>query len=398
MNILFISPYLPSETSGHAGAQLIFRNIVSLAKNHQITLAAFIDSGENDMIKPLINYGINVHTIFYPRNQKSFGGKLSSGIRNIGPMVKFISGKEPFYFAKYKNIQMADLISRLIDENAFDIVQIEYNVMHHYTKQVGNIPNVIVFHDVLSKVYERGKAFGNTSNNRSYKISRLLEPSIANKFNAVVTLTQEDHDYLQDLGCRSPIHVIPPQIKIPEIGITAKSPKSICYVGSYNREPNIQAVQILIDELFPKLSGSIELNIVGEGLPNHLANKVKGSQGINYLGFIEDIDGFLASQMIMVAPIQIGSGLKMKIPHALACGTVVITTSVGAEGIGIDESNGLWVVDSNETIVNLINKNIDELDLLVQQGLLGRDAVKEKFSKVNIIPKFEMLYSEIVQA
>ena len=74
MNILFISPYLPSETSGHAGAQLIFRNIVSLAKNHQITLAAFIDSGENDMIKPLINYGINVHTIFYPRNQKSFGG------------------------------------------------------------------------------------------------------------------------------------------------------------------------------------------------------------------------------------------------------------------------------------------------------------------------------------
>ena len=95
-----------------------------------------------------------MHTIFYPRNQKSFGGKLSSGIRNIGPMVKFISGKEPFYFAKYKNIQMADLISRLIDENAFDIVQIEYNVMHHYTKQVGNIPNVIVFHDVLSKVYE----------------------------------------------------------------------------------------------------------------------------------------------------------------------------------------------------------------------------------------------------
>ena len=154
----------------------------------------------------------------------------------------------------------------------------------------------------------------------------------------------------------------------------------------------------MIDELFPKLSGSVELNIVGKGLPNHLANKVKGSQGINYLGFIEDIDGFLASQMIMVAPIQIGSGLKMKIPHALACGTVVITTSVGAEGIGIDESNGLWVVDSNETIVNLINKNIDELDLLVQQGLLGRDAVKEKFSKVNIISKFEMLYSKIVQA
>ena len=102
INLLFISPYLPSETSGHAGAQLIFRNIVSLAKKHQVTLVAFMDSDENHMIEPLINHGINVHTIFYPRNQKSLISKLSSGIRNIRLMVNSISGKEPFYFAKYK--------------------------------------------------------------------------------------------------------------------------------------------------------------------------------------------------------------------------------------------------------------------------------------------------------
>jgi len=101
---------------------------------------------------------------------------------------------------------------------------------------------------------------------------------------------------------------------------------------------------------------------------------------------------------MMVAPIQIGSGLKMKIPHALACGTVVITTPVGAEGIGLEESDGLWIADSNETMVDIINNNIDELDLMIKQGLSGRNAVKEKFSENNIIPKFEILYSEILQA
>ena len=195
MDILFISPYLPSETSGHAGAQLIFRNIVSLAKNHQITLAAFIDSGENHMIESLTNHGINVHAIFYPRNQKSLISKLSSGIRNIRLMVNSISGKEPFYFAKYKSIKMADLVSKLISESKFDFVQVEYNVMHHYTKQIGDIPNVVVFHDVSSKVYERGKAFGNKSNKMFFDMTKILEPSIANKFDAVVTLTVEDHDY-----------------------------------------------------------------------------------------------------------------------------------------------------------------------------------------------------------
>ena len=70
MKILFITPYLPSETSGHAGAQLIFRNIISLAKIHEITLASFIDSDESSMITDLLNQGIDAYTIHYPRNQK----------------------------------------------------------------------------------------------------------------------------------------------------------------------------------------------------------------------------------------------------------------------------------------------------------------------------------------
>jgi hypothetical protein len=75
MNLLFITPYLPSETSGHAGAQLIFRNITSLAKNHNITLASFIDSDEDSMIGFLVDHRIEVHTIAYPRNQESITGK-----------------------------------------------------------------------------------------------------------------------------------------------------------------------------------------------------------------------------------------------------------------------------------------------------------------------------------
>ena len=156
MKILFISPYLPSETSGHAGAQLISRNISTLAKNHEITLASFIDSDERSMTSDLIRKGIDVHTILYPRNQKSIIGKISSGIRNSVAMFNYLKGKEPFFFAKYKRKNMENLISTLVNKNRFDLVQVEYNVMHHYAKQIEKIPSVIVFHDISAKVYERG--------------------------------------------------------------------------------------------------------------------------------------------------------------------------------------------------------------------------------------------------
>ena len=395
MNLLFITPYLPSEISGHAGAQLIFRNIISLAKNHNIVLASFIDTDEYGIIENLVFGGIKVHTIPYPRNQKSILGKLLSGIRNVRPVIQYIKGNQPFFFAKYKSKKMAKLILRLIEKNNFDVVQVEYNVMHHYTVQIGKIPKLIVFHDVSTKVYERGNNQGNRMDQKSFEMARNLEPEIGNNYDAVITLSEEDKDYLFNLGCKSKITVIPPQVKILTSGKIQKKPNSLCFLGSFNRQPNVNAVQILIQEIFPKLIEQAELNIVGKGLPKSLVNEIKGIERVNYLGFIEDIDSFISSQLIMVAPLKIGAGIKMKIPHALSCGTVVITTDVGAEGISVDKKNGLWEVTNILEMGVLINELLPQLDLLIERGLKGKAVVRDLFSEEKIVSQFESLYSNL---
>ena len=392
MKILFITPYLPSETSGHAGAQLISRNISMLAKNHEITLASFIDSDESSMTTDLISKGIDVHTILYPRNQKSMIGKISSGIRNSVAMFNYLKGKEPFFFAKYKRKNMENLISRLVNENRFDLVQVEYNVMHHYKKQIKNIPSVIVFHDISTKVHERGIINGDSTHKKSFEIAKRLEPEIGDKFDTVITLTEEDKLYLANLGCETKIHVIPPQINVPNIDKIAKTPNSICFVGSYNREPNIQAVEILINEVFPKISCSVSLNIVGKGLGRKIIQTIHNLEGVNYLGFVDDIDSFIASQMLMVAPIHMGAGLKMKITHSLACGTPVLTTPIGAEGINIGSENGLWIEESIEALSEKcleLMKNGQELE---KAGLRGKEAVNRLFSPPRVTTKLNALY------
>ena len=392
MKILFITPYLPSETSGHAGAQLISRNISMLAKNHEITLASFIDSDESSMTTDLISKGIDVHTILYPRNQKSIIGKMSSGIRNSVAMFNYLKGTEPFFFAKYKRKNMENLISTLVNENRFDLVQVEYNVMHHYKKQIKNIPSVIVFHDISTKVHERGMINGDSTHKKSFEIAKRLEPEIGNKFDTVITLTEEDKLYLANLGCETKIHVIPPQINVPNIDKIAKTPNSICFVGSYNREPNIQAVEILINEVFPKISCSVSLNIVGKGLGRKIIQTIHSLEGVNYLGFVDDIDSFIASQMLMVAPIHMGAGLKMKITHSLACGTPVLTTPIGAEGINIGSENGLWIEESIEALSEKcleLMKNGQELE---KAGLRGKEAVNRLFSPPRVTTKLNALY------
>ena len=397
MKLLFITPYLPSEKSGHAGAKLIYQNIISLSKLHQVSLATFIDSNEENMLSILANNGIDVHPVNYPRNQQSILGKLVSGFRNIVPVLSYLMGKEPFFFAKYNKKRMRSLISQLLSNNNFDLIQVEYNVMHHYSDLFVNIPSVLVFHDISTKLYERGKNLGIKTDRRLYNIAKKIEVGIANKFDSIVTLTEEDKLYLINLGYNNEICVIPPQINVVSNIDIPKKPNTICFVGSYNRQPNVRAVEVLINDIYNNIDFPVELNIVGKSLPKYLQKEIRNTEGINYLGFIDEIDEFIKTQMLMVAPIQLGAGLKMKIPHSLANGTPVITTPIGAEGIDISSENGLWVCDGIEMIIKKINALFGRQPILIGRGKAGQNAVKKLFSEEVILSRFDQLFSQLIK-
>ena len=396
MNILFITPYLPSENSGHAGAQLIYRNVVGLSEYNKITIASFIDINEEKSLHNLTSYGIDVFTINYPRNQKSIFGKINSVFRNIKPLFSYIKGEEPFFIAKYDKKAMSELILKLLNSNSFDLIQVEYNVMHHYAHLFVNIKSLIIFHDISTKMYESGSLIGKKSNKRSFRLAKKIESNIANKFDGVVTLTKEDKSYLIKLGCNKKIHIIPPQIKHVEKTLSNKISNSICFVGSFNREPNINSVEIIIDLIFPYINKEITLSIVGKDMPTKLASRIKSLDRINYLGFIDDIDSFISSQMLMVAPISIGSGLKMKIPHALSCGTPVITTIIGGEGLEINKEDGIIKSEINNFATE-INKLMLNQSNLISLGEKGRDKVNSYFSKEVVVEKFQTLYKSIIK-
>ena len=397
MKLLFITPYLPSEKSGHAGAKLIYQNIISLSKLHKVSLATFIDSNEENMLNILANNGIDVHPVNYPRNQKSILGKLVSGFRNIVPALSYLIGKEPFFFAKYNKKRMRSLISQLLSNNNFDLIQVEYNVMHHYSDLFVNIPSVLVFHDISTKLYERGKNLGIKTDRRLYNIAKKIEVGIANKFDSIVTLTEEDKLYLINLGYKREICVIPPQINVVSNIDVSKKPNTICFIGSYNRQPNVRAVEVLINDIYNNIDFPVELNIAGKSLPKYLQKEIRYTEGINYLGFIDEIDEFIKTQMLMVAPIQLGAGLKMKIPHSLANGTPVITTTIGAEGIDIGSENGLWVCDGIEIIIKKINSLLIRQPILIERGKAGQNAVKKLFSEEVILSRFDQLFSQLIK-
>jgi glycosyltransferase involved in cell wall biosynthesis len=87
------------------------------------------------------------------------------------------------------------------------------------------------------------------------------------------------------------------------------------------------------------------LTIVGSNAPPEVAG-LHGATGVEVAGWVEDLDPLLRSQLVMVAPLRFGAGMKGKVTQSLAAGLPVVTTTIGAEGLDVRDGEELLIADS----------------------------------------------------
>lgn len=406
MKILSISPYIPSEFLGHAGAQTIYRNLISLSAKHEIRVICFLDPNEEALIQPLLEKGIKVDYLFKNSfTKKRWRGDYRVYFRYLISVFRTIRKLEPFFVAKYYTPQMFKLVRSIITQFDPDIIHIEYNVMYHYHACLMSKPCVLTEHDISTKLFNRiyqnySKWYKRVIGWVQYKIWNHYEPIVLKRFDAIITVTAEDRSYALRWKNLPPIYVIPPPISVKKHIKVTKVPFSLCFVGLLSRRPNHQVVEILIHKIFPKLKAvlpKVTLKIAGKSMSDELSVICKNTDGITYDGFVEEIDEYISSSCLFIAPIFIGAGLKMKITHALACGTPVLTTPVGAEGIPLTAKDGLWV---EEDIPSMINKCIELLAQAKRLEELSKRAktkVQEIFSPEVIASQLDALYNRLIK-
>lgn len=110
-----------------------------------------------------------------------------------------------------------------------------------------------------------------------------------------------------------------------------------CFVGTAKHKPNVQAIKDLV-ALWPSLREQHpqeSLHIYGSYFTEAILQLHKPKLGIHVHGFVADLDAALRSHKLLLAPLQFGAGQKRKVFDAWLAGCPVVTTAVGAEGIGV---------------------------------------------------------------
>ena len=129
-----------------------------------------------------------------------------------------------------------------------------------------------------------------------------------------------------------------------------------CFVGTGMHKPNVDAIKQL-SLLWPDIKAGqpeAEIYIYGSYFKDDIKGLHKPKMGFNVVGFVDDLEEKLKSHRLLLAPLRFGAGQKRKVFDAWLSGCPVITTEIGAEGIGADGLFGGGVAeDTEESFVDL---------------------------------------------
>ena len=124
---------------------------------------------------------------------------------------------------------------------------------------------------------------------------------------------------------------------------------------------NKDAVMYFWNEIYPLLrtrDPSIEMTFVGTGPPEEIVAAAKRDKLIKVTGFVDDIRPYVGQASVVVVPIRIGSGTRIKILDTMAMGKAIVSTSVGCEGLNVANRRNIMIADDptsfSESVIELL--------------------------------------------
>jgi GT2 family glycosyltransferase/glycosyltransferase involved in cell wall biosynthesis len=390
-NILFICPYIPC-VGVHAGAGRMYTMIKLLSQRHQVSVVTFIDKeSELKYVPELEEYCQEVVAIH-----------RKPPYRRRHPLLL-----EPFVVSEFNSSPMEVEIRRLLSERDFDIVQVEYTQMAQYVPNTARFCTLLTEHEVAFATHRR--AFGSLPFSWE-KFKALMgwlmmvdyELKACRRFDKVVALTDADRKDLLTFEPKLDIEVVPMAVDcscfMPQD--MPEEPNTLVFIGYFRHSPNVHGIMRFCREILPLIRQEIpetKLFIVGSSPPDEIIRLGK-MDNVVVTGWVEDIKPYIARSSVYVAPLWLGTGMRVKILEAWGMARPVVTTSIGSQGIDCTPGEDVLIADDPQGFAAQTVRLLTDKALREKLGRNGRKQVEAKYDWEIIIRRVEEMYDETLAA
>lgn len=184
--------------------------------------------------------------------------------------------------------------------------------------------------------------------------------------------------------------------EISEPIVEMTKPVGLFHLGSMDWMPNLEAIEWFLNDVWPDVKKAVpdmKLNLAGKSMPQWLMNSP--DHNIETLGHIKDAKQYMNDNGIMIVPLLSGSGMRVKIIEGMALGKVIISTSIGAEGIEYEHGKDIFIADTPNEFVDAIVTCSSDIELCNTVGRNAKELVRTKYDNLIISEKLIDFYKSL---
>jgi glycosyltransferase involved in cell wall biosynthesis len=230
---------------------------------------------------------------------------------------------------------------------------------------------------------------------------RRFEPKALGCVEAIVCYTDRDRRLLSALAPDVLTRTIPLAVDLPEQAsdpLGSKAP-NILFIGGFGHPPNVDGAVRLATCIFPEIRtrcpGAI-LYLVGNKPPRSVRRLARNDVVVT--GSVSSVAPYLARANVVVAPLRLGGGMRVKVVEALAAGKAVVASPLAAEGIAMSPTDDhLVVAKSEEDFVASVSRLLDDPEARSALAGRARKWAEAQLDWKAIVDAYENVYDSVLK-
>lgn len=365
MKILWVKPgkLLPLDTGGKLRTYNILRH---LSASHEVTYLSYYggprDQAYERQVLDLLPGTVAVHS----------GAPDSTPLERYMDYARRFFWSAPYAVSKFTDPRVRALLSSWISQRRFDVAICDFlSSALNFPSQL-DTPTALFQHNVETVLWRRKAELEIHWINRliskiEYAKMRRFEPAQVRRFHHVIAVSDADRDAMKAMVEASHISVVPTGVDLGQYQYdpnAAPSAPLVLFTGSMDWEANIDGVEFFCKEIWPLVLAKVPMarfRIVGRN--PHPRVKKLASDSVEITGSVPSIVDHLREAAVVVVPLRIGGGTRIKIYEAMAVGKATVSTTVGAEGLDVRHDHDILLVDDPALFAETVGSVLRDKEL-----------------------------------
>jgi glycosyltransferase involved in cell wall biosynthesis len=364
MKILWVKAgkILPVDTGGKIRSFNILRH---LARDHEVVFLSYYGGRRDPAYEAAISQQLSgAQTIHIAAPE--------GGLQQSLDYILRLPSSAPYAVRKFTHRKVHEAVAKWLSAGSLDAAVCDFLSASLNFPDHSSIPVVLFQHNVETMLWRR---MANTEKNPLRKLAYGIEArkmahyetQSLQRFQHIIAVSEHDRDSMLTLSPRFPITVVPTGVDTEHykaVPPASGNPPLVVFTGSMDWEPNIDAMEYFCGEIWPVVLAAFpdaRFQIVGRNPPARVRRLASAS--VEVTGTVPSVIDYLRAATVVIVPLRIGGGTRLKIFEAMAMAKAMVSTSIGAEGLDVTHGRDLLIADNSRSFADGILRLLREPEL-----------------------------------